>query len=140
MSMSSKKSGFTLIELLVVIAIIGLLAAVVLASLGSARGKGQDAAVKSQLHAAAAQAELYATINSNSYSGVCTAAHSASGLVDILLNAKAATGANGVVTNAQQFAGKVACEDTARSWVISAPLLAGKLEVELSVARSKQGR
>jgi len=38
-----KNRGFTLIELLVVIAIIGLLASIVIASLGSVQGKARDA-------------------------------------------------------------------------------------------------
>ena len=63
-------SGFTLIELLVVIAIIGILASVVLASLSSARDKGKDAAVKSQLASMKAQAELYYA-KGETYLGLC---------------------------------------------------------------------
>jgi type II secretory pathway pseudopilin PulG len=44
---------------LVVIAIIGILSSVVLASLNSARGKGNNAKVKAQLSAARASAEIY---------------------------------------------------------------------------------
>lgn len=59
--------GFTLIELLVVIAIIGILSSVVLASLNTARTKGNDAGVKANLNTVGTQAALYLSDNDNSY-------------------------------------------------------------------------
>jgi len=64
--------GFTLIELLVVIAIIGILAAVVLASLNDARSGGQDASVKQSVANIRAQAELVYNNNGYSYDTVCS--------------------------------------------------------------------
>jgi len=59
MKFRSRNQGFTLIELLVVIAVIGILAAVILASLNSARDKARDARRKSDLRQISIALELY---------------------------------------------------------------------------------
>jgi len=56
-----KKNGFTLIELLVVIAIIGILSAIVLASLNTARQRSRVAALKAEIHEIKNQAEIFYT-------------------------------------------------------------------------------
>ena len=85
-----KTRGFTLIELLVVIAIIGILSSVVLASLTTARSRGQAAAVQSQLSNMRAQAELYySTTGNNTYGTSAT---------DCTTSGTLFTGTNGLST------------------------------------------
>lgn len=113
------KKGFTLIELLVVIAIIGILSSVVLASLTTARTKGQDASVESQMASMRSQAELYYSSNSNSY-GSST---------DCAVGMFSSTGTGGLANLLKgattSGATSLACESSGSAWAVSAALPSG---------------
>jgi type IV pilus assembly protein PilA len=115
------QKGFTLIELLVVIAIIGILSSVVLASLNTARAKGGDAAIKSQLAAIRPQAEIVYDNNGNYGTSLAIA-------TDTSCTGAAATTLFGTTTVAQQVtgaynaSGHVACVSTGSAWAIAASL------------------
>lgn len=152
--------GFTLIELLVVIAIIGILSSVVLASLNTARNKGADTAVKSNLAGARAQAELFYDANSNAYvvtagsaTDVCNSAGSVGGVKGIYTAVKSAAEAYGgsaaTVNSTLATAGawnQATCHATTGgtgAWAAEAPLKASSASAAVmycvdSAGNSKQ--
>ncbi len=114
--------GFTLIELLVVIAIIGILAAVVLASLNDARDSGNDAAIKQTMSNIRSQAEIFYNSNSFSYEGVCADTD-----IQRLGDAAAANGLDadddmGVGDTTVSTATAGICHDSASAWAVQMPL------------------
>lgn len=119
--------GFTLIELLVVIAIIGILASVILASLNSARAKGADAAIKSGMENARAQAELFYDNHASSYANVCALPATSPDGINTILQQAATTASSGtlIVTATAETAsgaGSAVCHSTAVDYVTQMPL------------------
>jgi prepilin-type N-terminal cleavage/methylation domain-containing protein len=125
------KKGFTLIELLVVIAIIGILSSVVLASLNSARNKGTDAAVKSQLATLRAQAEVVYDV-ANTYGvqatttcvskATCTFSSGTGIWADLTFKTAVQNAANSSPNNTQTSAYATVYGGNANYWAVASTL------------------
>ncbi|MFA6158079.1 MAG: prepilin-type N-terminal cleavage/methylation domain-containing protein [Candidatus Paceibacterota bacterium] len=88
-----KSRAFTLIELLVVISIISLLASIVISSLGSARLKGLETSIKSNLRSAINAQELeYDKASPNTYAAGSIAPAALSGMLQAIDTAGGTTG------------------------------------------------
>ena len=130
------EKGFTLIELLVVIAIIGILSSVVLASLNSARSKGTDAAIKSNLANMRAQGEVYYDTNgryaTTAVGVAATASAAACSTATTVFAAAAVPSLNPGILAAESasdstatWVATCAMAGDASSWAVSVPLKGG---------------
>lgn len=117
--MKLKNKGFTLIELLVVIAIIGILSAIVLASLNTARGKGANAAVKSNLHGLRSQAEIVYDNGNQNYTGVCADPNIVSAVVAAMTAGGDAVGLADYNTNGNIL---LRCNESVTAWAANSLL------------------
>ncbi len=116
-----KQKGFTLIELLVVIAIIGILAGVVLTSMGESRDEARDANTRSEMSSLRSAMEVRG-MREGSFADICSDDGSFTvddddNIDDSTINRlQEAIDANGPNND------NIACRSDSRRWVVTAKL------------------
>ncbi len=113
--------GFTLIELLVVIAIIGILAAVVLTSLGGAQEGAQNSNIQQSLGTVSNAAQLHYNQNNFTYTDLCEDLVATGGTLSDLANSIGfiGTAIDGTATDDED----ISCQDGTSAFAVTAPLL-----------------
>lgn len=120
--MKSHSRGFTLIELLVVISIIALLSSVVISSLGTARTRGADSAIKAAMKEIQTQAQNYLDSANQVTFGTATGAGACSTASTLWTDTRVTE----ILANIQQNAGAVpTCDSTGTKFAIAVVLKSG---------------
>lgn len=110
--------------------------------LEEAREKGADASIKANLANTRAQAEIYYDMNKNSYAGLCTADDSKEGVSRMLMNLSAREGSKTTLQTKIGTAGSfdsITCHDSAKAYVIEAPLSASSAEYPIMYCIDSNG-
>lgn len=115
--------GFTLIELLIVISIIGVLSSIVMTSLGNARYRANDAAIKSDMSSLRAAAQIYNSSNGESFGTQAFTANCGGAVAGVFSDSDIQKYIDDAVTNSGQTAATAAkCVASTNAYVVAVQL------------------